>query len=62
MSEDPRADATPTDAPAAQKADGGKRRFLIRAVAFGTTVPVVMTIGRSASAGTIQSVGHSTVT
>jgi hypothetical protein len=50
MSDDPRPEVSPETTPPAQQAGIGKRRLLIKAALIGSTVPVVMTISRSALA------------
>jgi hypothetical protein len=59
MSDEPRTDESPAEPPPATHADGGKRRFLIRAAGIGVVVPVVMTIGKSAFATPGGSAGAS---
>lgn len=50
MSDDPRPEIAPQTPPPEQRAGIGKRRLLIKAALIGSTIPVVMTISRSASA------------
>lgn len=59
MSDEPHTDESRAEAPVATHANGGKRKFLIRAAGIGAVVPIVMTIGRTASAATTASAGHS---
>lgn len=50
MTDDARAAAASENPPPTQPPRLGKRKLLIKAALVGTTMPVVMTIGRSASA------------
>jgi hypothetical protein len=54
MADDPRPGGYPENPPPARQAGIGKRRLLIKAALIGSTMPVVVTIGHSASAAIVN--------